>query len=187
MKQPTQAQAFELLYAIAAADGREEALFGNSIEAARPAFERMRIGSAYPGVYLEFPLLGKPCFDMLAVYGSVGKDDRFDCGGGFGYKNMFRWFAGLPENHGCSCGIELDTGSGETERAGAYLQFRARTDYAEPFLDSVGESARMEEFGETIRRLPKGWPAAYIGLFPGREGSPMRIGGYLPHLSSFYF
>jgi hypothetical protein len=27
--------------------------------------------------------------------------------------------------------------------------------------------------------MPEGWPPAYVGLFPGREGTPLRIGGYL--------
>ncbi len=179
MNLPSQTEAFELLYAIASADGREETLFGGSIRDARAAFGKMRIGSAYPAVYLEFPLLGPPCFDMLTVYGSVGRDDRFAPGGGFGYEKMFRWFSGLPEQSGCSCGIELDTGSGDTERAGAYLQFRARTRYAEAFLDSLGESGRTKGFYETVRRLPEGWPPAYIGLFSGREGTPLRVGGYM--------
>ena len=174
MKQPTQTQAFELLYSIAAGDGREEKLFGSSISAAQPAFEKMRIGSGYPTLYLEFPLLGKPCFDMLAVYGteSIGPEDRFAPGAGFGYGDMFRWFSGLPDRSGCSCGIELDTGSGETERAGVYLQYRSSLKYAEPFLDTVGESARTQGFLDAVRRLPEGLPAAYVGLFPGREGSP---------------
>ena len=179
MKLPTQTEAFELLYSLAAADSREEILFGSSIELARPAFEKMRIGNGYPAVYLEFPLLGRPCFDMLTVYGSVGADDRFASGAGFGYGNLFRWFSGLPEGNGCSCGIELDTGSGETEHAGAYLQYRTKAEYAEAFLGAVGESPRTEGFHEAVRRLPEGWPPAYIGLFPGRQGSPVRIGGYM--------
>ena len=181
MKQPTQTLAFDLLYSLAAENGREEKLFGNSIEAAAPAFERMRIGSGYPTVYLEFPLLGSPCFDMLSVYGTanIGPDDRFASGAGFGYGGMFRWFSSLPDKSGCSCGIELDTGSGETERAGIYFQYRSNLNYAEPFLGSVGESARKEGFLDAVRRLPEGLPAAYVGLFPGREGSPMRIGGYM--------
>ena len=182
MKQPTQTQAFDLLYSLAAQDGREEKLFGSSIETAQPAFEKMRIGNGYPTVYLEFPLLGRPCFDMLAVYGTenVGPDDRFAPGAGFGYGDMFRWFSSLPEKSGCSCGIELDTGSGETERAGAYLQYRSSLEYAEPFLDSVGESARAHGFRDAVHRLPDGWPAAYVGLFPGREGSSIS----LSHLST---
>jgi hypothetical protein len=27
--------------------------------------------------------------------------------------------------------------------------------------------------------MPEGWPPAYVGLFPGRAGTPLRVGGYL--------
>jgi hypothetical protein len=27
--------------------------------------------------------------------------------------------------------------------------------------------------------MPEGWPPAYVGLFPGRAGTPLRVGGYM--------
>ena len=122
MKKPSQMEAFDALYAIAAGDGRGDALFGNSIELARPAYERTLIGSGYPQAYLEFPLLGEPCFDLLSVHGSVEPGSRFAPGAGFGYQGMLDWFSGVREStESISCGIELDTSPGETERAGVYL------------------------------------------------------------------
>ena len=179
---PSQMTAFDALYSIAAGDGRGKALFGNSFDIARVAYERMLIGDGYPAAYLEFPLLGSPGFDLLAVHSTVQHGSRFALGAGFGYQAMFDWFSGVCDTGAnASCGIELDTSVGETERAGVYLQYRKHSNLIGPFLDSIGEEARTESFLAVANRMPKGWPAAYVGLFPGRAGTPLRIGGYLEH------
>ena len=178
MEKPTQMAAFDALYLIASGNGREEALFGNSIELARPAYEKTLIGDGYPSAYLEFPLLGEARFDLLSVHGWVEPGAQFAPGAGFGYQAMFDWFSGIDID-GVGCGLELDCGDGETERAGVYLQQRAHTELVAPFLDSIGESARTASYLETLDRMPQGWPPSYVGLFPGRPGTPMRIGGYM--------
>ena len=180
MRKPGQIKAFDALYTIAAGDGREEALFGSSIELARPAYGRTLIGNGYPTAYLEFPLMGEPCFDVLSVHGYIEPGARLAPGAGFGYQGMFDWFEGVCEPGGSvSCGIELDTSAGETERAGVYLQQRERHELVAPFLESVGEAGRVQSYLDVLARMPKGWPPAYVGLFPGRDGAPMRIGGYM--------
>lgn len=182
MQRPNQMEAFDALYTIAAGGGREEALFGSSYGLARPVYERTLIGDGYPLAHFEFPLLGEPCFDLLSVYSRVEPGDRFAPGAGFGYQAMFDWFAGVcGHNRSLGCGIELDTSLGETERAGVYLQQRRRHELVEPFLKSVGEPERVQDYLEVLGRMPKGWPPAYVGLFPGRPGTPMRIGGYMDH------
>jgi hypothetical protein len=93
---------------------------------------------------------------------------------------MFDWFSGTCDKGvNVSCGIELDTSVGETERAGVYLQYRKHSDLIAPFLESIGEQSRAESFLTVAGRMPEGWPPAYVGLFPGRAGTPLRIGGYL--------
>ena len=180
VSKPSQMTVFDALYAIAAGDGRGEALFGNSFGIARDAYERTLIGEGYPAVYIEFPLLGSPGFDLLSVHDTVLPGSRFAPGAGFGYQAMFDWFSGVCEKgSNASCGIELDTSVGETERAGVYLQYRKHTDLIAPFLESIGEEARAESFLVVADRMPEGWPPAYVGLFPGRAGTPLRIGGYL--------
>ncbi len=180
VRKPGQMEAFDALYAIASGDGRGEALFGNSIELARPAYERTLIGSGYPSAYLEFPLMGEPCFDLLSVHGYVEPGSRFAPGAGFGYQGMLDWFAGISKpDASVSCGIELDTSAGETERAGVYLQQRMRHQLVAPFLESVGEAGRTQAYLDVLARMPRGWPPSYVGLFPGRAGTPMRIGGYM--------
>jgi hypothetical protein len=91
---------------------------------------------------------------------------------------MFDWFSSV-DIEDVSCGIELDCGDGETERAGVYLQQRMHTELVAPFLESVGESERTPSYLAVLDRMPDGWPPSYVGLFPGREGTPLRIGGYL--------
>ena len=180
MRKPTQMEAFDALYDIAARDGRGDALFGTSIELARPVFERSLIGTSYPDAYLEFPLVGDPCFDLLSVYGSVESGARFAPGAGFGRQDMFDWFSRLRmSDDGVGLGLELDVSAGETERAGAYLQQRRHTELVEPFLASIGEAPRARGYVDALARMPKGWPPSYVGLFPGRPGTPLRIGGYL--------
>ncbi|MDO4538516.1 MAG: hypothetical protein Q4B54_10180, partial [Coriobacteriales bacterium] len=134
-----------------------------------------------PNAYLEFPLLGEPGFDLLTVHAKVEQGARFAPGAGYGYQAMFDWYETVCADRAISCGIELDTSTGETERAGAYLQQREHTELVEPFLSSVGEAARAAGYLEMLERMPQGWPAAYVGLFPGRPGTPLRIGGYLAH------
>ena len=178
---PSQMLAFDALYGMAAANGREEALFGSSIELARPAYEKTLIGDGYPDAYLEFPLMGQPRFDLLSVHGRVEPGAKFAPGAGFGYQAMFDWFSTIEGRDGniCSCGIELDCGDGETEKAGVYLQQRVQNELVEPFLETVGEGARAQGYLDVLARMPEGWPPSYVGLFPGREGTPLRIGGYL--------
>ena len=52
---PSQMTVFDALYSIAAGDGRGEALFGNSFDIARSAYERTLIGAGYPELTLSFP------------------------------------------------------------------------------------------------------------------------------------
>lgn len=179
IQQPSPLEVFDLLYVLAAQDGREEALFGNSVDLAYPVVDQALIGDVYPNIYLEFPLKGKPCFDILLGYGEIPSGARFAPGAGFGYQPLFDWFSALPPGHGASCGFSMDTGSGETRRPGVYLQYRRNSDLAASFLDVIGESDRFSTYSSALQRLPKGLPASYIGLFPGREGTPLRIGGYM--------
>ena len=170
---------FDFLYEKAAADGREKALFGNSVVPARLFAERSQIGDILPSYYLEFPLSGPPSFDLMTVYGGeLPPGVRFAPGAGYGYQPVFDWFSTLPAGHGASCAITMDTGRGETERAGIYLQQHHRTDLVAPFLDTMGEHRRIPSVTGLIGRMRENLPPAYVGLFPGREGAPVRIGGY---------
>ena len=182
MRKPTQIEAFSALYSIAAADGRGEALFGDSFDQALEFYQRTLIGNGYPTVHLEFPLLGEPCLDLLSVHGKVPPGAKFAAGAGYGCQAMFDWFAEVGAGvhaYNASVGLELDLSAGQTQTVGVYLQPRRHTQLVAPFLESVGEVARAQSYLDTLERMPEGWPPSYVGLFPGREGTPMRIGGYM--------
>ena len=177
---PNQLELFDVLYGIAARDGRGEVLFGSDILLARQAFERMLIGSGFPQVYLEFPLRGTPGFDLLVGYGSLDSGARFREGAGYGRQDLFDWFAQARATYDTGgIGFEVDCSAGRIDAAGVYLQQRRRSELVAPFLASMGESERLAAYEAVSERLALGWPASYIGLFPGRAGTPTRIGGYL--------
>ena len=179
MYRPTPIETFDILYTLCSQDGREAALFGDSAALVRPVIEKCLIGDVYPSFYVEFPLKGTPSFDVLTVYSEIPPGTKFAPGCGFGYQAMYDWFSSLPSGHGTSCALEMDTSTGETERAGIYFQYRSKTELIAPFLKSVGEEKRLSSYMKLLNNLPSGMPPAYIGLFPGRENSPMRIGGYM--------
>ena len=82
--EPSQMTAFDILYSIAARDGRREVQFGNSLDIARDTYKRTLIGDGYPAAYLESPLLGSPGFDLLSVRSTVWPGRRFATEAGFG-------------------------------------------------------------------------------------------------------
>ena len=177
---PSQMQMFETLYALASRGGCGSVLFGDHFEQAKECFKRTLIGNGYPYTFLEFPLLGEPKLDLLSVYGYVEPGSKFPDGAGFGYQKMFDWFSEVcgGSSH-ISCGLELDLSKGETETAGVYFQYRKCRELIVPFMESIGAEERAESCLDVIRRMPEGWEPSYIGLFPGREGVPIRIGGYM--------
>ena len=100
MPTPDQMDMFDLLYMLAAADGRGEALLGGQREQLRSLYERTLIGSARPSLYLEFPLLGEPCYDFLSVIDEVESGATFAPGAGYGYQKAFDWFSTVCEDKG---------------------------------------------------------------------------------------
>ena len=96
---PNQLELFDVLYGIAARDGRGEVLFGSDILLARQAFERMLIGSGFPQVYLEFPLIGEPFLDITVLYGQLEEGTRVDSPAAAGTGATLDWFADVHRQH----------------------------------------------------------------------------------------
>jgi hypothetical protein len=179
MRAPAMTEAFDLLYMMAATGGRDIELFGSSGQLLHNAAEKAMTGKNTPGYYLEFPLGGKPYADLLVLYRRISSDLQLDPGCGFGYRKMLEWYSTLPSVSGFFIGFEMDTGSGPADKAGIYFQPRTSPELVKPFLESVGEEKRASYYFAISDRLPSHMPSAYIGLFPGRPDSPMRIGGYM--------
>lgn len=176
---PTDAELFSAIYGLLAARGREAALFGNARQGACEFFDRSLVPGAFPVLYFEFPLLGDPYLDMLAIYEQLPANPRFAPGGGYGYQEVFDWYGGLDAAHQTAIGIELDLSQGITEQGGLYFQQRGKLALLREFLATVGQEQRSNAYLRMQRRMPRGWKTAYVGLFPAREGTPMRLGGYL--------
>ena len=176
---PTSAELFDAIYAAMAAQGRGSELFGDAREAARLFAARSLISDMFPVWYFEFPLMGEPALDLLAIYERIPAGSRFAPGGGYGYQGAFDWFGKLDVAQRAAMGIELDLSQGVTDQAGIYFQQRGGLTLLRAFLDVVGQERRADGYLQMQRRMPRGWPPAYVGLFPTRVGSPMRLGGYL--------
>jgi hypothetical protein len=179
MKAPDMVRSFDLLYKMAATGGRADALFGTDEELLRQAVEKCVIEKSTPDYYLEFPLSGTPCTDLVVLYTRITDGFQFPPGRGFGYQRMIDWYSTLPSDRGYAMGFEVDTGSKKTDQAGIYFQPRRSIELIEPFLKTVGEEKRASSYLAVSKRLPSHMPSSYIGLFPGRPGSITRIGGYM--------
>lgn len=170
---------FDATYADVVAHGRGEELFGDVREAARLFFSRVWLPETLPVLYLEFPLRDDPYLDLLAIYEQVPVGARFSTGGGYGYQAAFDWFSGLDASQKAAMGIELDLSRGITEQGGIYFQQRKGLSLLDDFLATVDQGWRADAYRQMSDRMPRGWPPSYVGLFPSRLGTPMRMGGYL--------
>ncbi len=176
---PSDAELFDGIYAAVTAQGRGAALFGDAREAARLFFARSSVPGAFPVLYLEFPLLGEPYLDLLSIYEHIPVGASFFPGGGYGYQAAFDWFSSLDAARKAAIGIELDLSQGVTEQAGLYFQQRKGLTLLREFLQTIGQQHRADAYLQMQERMPRGWPPSYVGLFPARVGTPMRLGGYL--------
>ena len=105
---------YNILYALAAKDGREAVLFGNCADAACTAFEHSLACEAFPELWFEIPLAGEPWFDLHAL---TSRDDlspemTFSEGQTGGCPTAFQWFASQSDVVR-QLALSWDTGKGE--------------------------------------------------------------------------
>ena len=48
-----------------------------------------------------------------------------------------------------------------------------------PFCEAAGNAAAADLYLAQNARMSPGWELSYLGMFQGREGSPLRVGGYV--------
>ena len=180
MKAPSYADSLEVLILQASDKGRGPILFGDSVARARKLARPFMIGEEFPDVYLEFPLIGEPFLDLTFLYGKMEPGSHVDSPAAAGTEQMLDWYAKIrQENNGVCCGFELDTKQANLPAAAIHFQPRMRTELVEPFCTIVGEPDRAKLYLEQDKRMPKGWPLSFFGMFRGRPGSPLRVCGYL--------
>ena len=168
---------YNIIFALAARDGREAALFGNCSQAARVALSRSLAGEAFPELWFEVPLAGAPWFDLHALTSreTLTPGQTFTEAQTGGNPGVFEWFASQP------CGVRQlalswDSGRGDVEHPA--VQLLVGTDDAAVtcgFLEAVGRPDACPAYRSFVGNLPSGWFACYAGVFPGRPGHNLRV------------
>ena len=168
---------YDILYGLASADGREEALFGSCAPLAREAFSRSLIGEDVPIIWFELPLAGQPRFDLHVAMSrkALRKGVSFLPGSGNGYDRLFRWYA-EDERGGGGLAFAYDVSEGRIDAPAVHVNVNNAplSDMGRFFDISAGEGA-AELYGVFAGRLPHGWRVWYAGVHPGRPGSHLRV------------
>ena len=167
----------------AASASRGEALFGDSLERVKnilPDFVAPVDLKNFPDLYLEFPLLGDPFLDVEVLYSNIPEDARISSPLAAGTEQMIAWLAQTINEYPEVCGgFEIDTKLSPQITAAVHFQPWEHTELAMEFCEIIGEPQYGQLYRKMAVRMPKGWKPSYFGLFKGRPGSPLRIGGYM--------
>ena len=177
MKKLSQTETFDALYGLAADDGREETLFGSCVPLAREAFQRSLVGEEFPVVWFELPLSGKPRFDLHVALSreTLRAGCRFLPGAGNGYDELFRWYS-EGETGGCGLAFAYDVSEGLVDDPAVHANVNnAPLSNVDRFFDLAAGDGTSELYHGLVSRIPQGWKVWYIGVHPGRPGSPVRV------------
>ncbi len=162
---------YDIVYALAAQDGREAALFGDCAPAAREAFSRCLTCDTFPELWFEMPLTGKPWLDFHALvsYEDVAGTQAVFAGHSGVYSDALAWFAAQKPKKVRQLALSYDTSSDDTEHPAVQVLVSGR-DAAVPvgFLRSAGRSDAETPYLEFVHAMPQDWFACYVGVFPRR-------------------
>lgn len=172
--------AFGALVGLAQKHAGSSVFLGDTAEEALVAYRQSLIGRSFPSFWMEAPLAGEPGFDLHVYYnrGQVLPGERFGPGVGFGMQGLFDWYFGT-ETGGVGVGFahDLRDGSGSV---GAYVNFLDKPlSDIRGFFASLGVDGSYECAERLLTRLPRAWHPWYLGLFPGREDSGVRVGAFV--------
>ena len=165
---------YDIIYALAAKDSRETALFGNCAPCAREALSRSLAGEKLPEIWLEVPLSGDPWFDIhaLTAYEDVAGTQAAFAGQGGSYADALAWFAAQPPMTVRQLALSYDTHAGDVDHPAVQLLVCGR-DESVPlgFLEAIGLSSAKPSYRTFAHNMPKEWFACYIGAFPRRQAT----------------
>ena len=168
---------YNIIYALAAKDGREKALFGDSAPHAITAFEHSLAGSGFPELWFEIPLTGEPWFDLHVLTESKDAEPGMAfspemCGGN---PKVFEWFA-AQKGAVRQLALSWDTGSGDSSTPAVQLLVSGPDPQVTcDFLAVAGRLDAMAAYRAFRDRLPAGWFACYTGTFPARPKHNLRV------------
>lgn len=163
---------YDILYALAAQNGREEALFGDCRLAARESFTRSLVGDVFPELWFEIPLAGNPWLDFHALlsYSDVAGMQPGFAGHGGAYADTFVWFAGQEPGKVRQLALSYDTSAGNIDTPAVQLLVDG-PDPSVPlaFLEAAGRPELRSAYEGFVGAMPPEWYACYTGVFPGRD------------------
>ncbi|SEH33074.1 hypothetical protein [Selenomonas sp. KH1T6] len=164
---------YEMIYALLTAKGREDALFGSQKEAARRAFGSSLVGTAFPELWFEVPLWGKPWFDLhvLTARESLKADEVAGSSLPEEVKPLFRWFAGAEAVR--KLALSWDVGKDDNPSPAVQLLVKNMPP-SETFLTLAGGTSAAGAYRAFRQRAPQGWFTCYTGVFPGRKANFVR-------------
>ena len=172
--------AFEVLLLQAGADGREETLFGSCVPRVREVVHPFLVGTSFPEIYLEFPLLGEPFLDVTLLYSNLPEQTRIDSPLAEGCEEIVSFYQRERSRiDDISFGFELDCSRNDASAAGIHFQPRSHTELVDPFCQVAGEPERAALYHAQNARMVEGWSLDFFGMFRGRKSSPLRVCGYI--------
>ena len=147
----------------------------------RPLLHEKLCGRPFSLLCLEFPLTGKPGFDLHIIHSGKairqGLPYPEDVYGGHG--PLFSWFA--AEDRGTD-GLDVVCDLREALSAPpmVYLKLGGESpENCDGFFRNSGFEGAADRFHEKRALLPAGWRTWYAGMHTGRQGKPLRIGSLL--------
>ena len=164
---------YDILYALAAGNGREQTLFGRCAPMSRVAFAGGLAGDAFPEIWFEVPMLGEPRFDLhtLVSHEQLRPDAAFSPGETGGCPEAFAWFA-RQESGVRQLALSWDLEPDRISAPAVQLLVSGRDpSVIDGFLGSVGRGDGIPAWHAFVSRLPEGWFPCYTGVFPGYQES----------------
>ncbi len=161
---------YDIIYALAAKDGRESALFGTCAPVAKEAFCRSLVGDTFPELWFELPLAGDPWFDLhsLVSHADIAGTNVRYAGHEGRYDDALTWFASCEEGVR-QLAMSYDVSSGDIDCPAVQLLVDRRgSDVVGGFLGAVGRPEALDAWRTFCRNMPDSWYACYTGVFPGR-------------------
>jgi len=173
----------DIIYALAARDGRESELFGAYLPYVREAFARSLACDAFPELWFEIPLLGEPWLDFHALTSveDLQPGMSFDPATTGGYPEAFEWFANQNERDVRQLALSWDIGSDGSLNPAVQLLIKSSDAYETTcgFLEVVHRRDIVPAYRRFLERLPQNWFACYNGVFPRRLGDNLRVECFL--------
>ena len=171
-----QQRLFGILYALAARDGRQDALFGQNPSAAFEAFAHSTACETFPEVWFEVPLKGDPWFDLhlLVSKEALSADMVFAAESTGGFPEAFGWFAGQEGVR--QLALSWDVGGGEAGVPAVQVLVSGQDpEVSCSFLRALGRDDLQGAYRTFVQRIPDSWFACYTGAFPSRAHDFVRV------------